>query len=478
MNRLLARLLSSPRLVRSRTPKFAPSSLPRQAKKVEKADAHTRSIQIRRIALQNGIDSALAFAHHRSPLTQSRTLHSSLSSFQNNSNAGKSKGGKKYIGAADAAMWCTLLDLLGHRGLYDKALRIYSDDVLGETGRAKCGDRATVSVLNAIAEHLKTSNTTVPLICGASESAGQGEGGTGGNFVELVKSAIDVYNAALDKTPFVWNALAKVCQYGGTASLLRQILDRKSGLLVWYPEQLDVIGRTTAINAGSKLGLSISEMSELFASKDDGDEQLAQAMLNAFKRALRTDSEGETLMVAAKEIAEKHAGNAKCQGAYLELLTLAKQHEEIAIHFEQVVMPRWIEDNAIPDHLIVAITFTAYLALGRPERVFRTYEALKKDCSLRDSVRIIEMLLRAARAMGKWKRAETVFEQAFQSRYNVERRRNKLLPSERCVFEMKACWREAHTATTTTAAELDKEAFAKRMRALNDWLATHNNTQE
>lgn len=467
MNRLLARLFSL-RLAHPRTPTFSPPSPRPRRTPARAADAHTRSIQIRRIALQNGIDSALAFAYRRSPLTQSRTRHSS----QLSGSTGKSKGDGKYIGAADAAMWCTLLDLLGHGGLYDRALRIYSDDVLGEAGRAKCGSRATVSVLNAIAEHLKGSST-MPL-AGEKETVGQGEEGQkGGNSAVLVKSAIDVYNGAPDRTLFVWNALAKVCQHGGTASLLRQILDRKSGLLAWYPEQLDVIGRTTAINAGSKLGLSLSEMDELFAGKDDGDEQLAQAMLNAFKRAFRAGSEGERLIATARRVAEGCVGNAKCQGAYLELLTLAKQHEEIVTHFEQAIMARWIEDKAIPDHLIVATAFTAYLAVGRPERVFRTYEALKRDCSLRDSLRIIEMLLRAARAMGKWRRAETVFEQTFQSRYNVERRRSKLLPSERCLSEMRACWREAHAA-----AELDKEAFAKRMRALDDWLATHNNTQE
>lgn len=410
-----------------------------ELKRIAAPDAHTRSIQMRRVCLQHGPEAGLILASKAFPyslLTPSDRV----------------KDERRWVSEGEVAAWCTLFDQLGHNGMYVRAVELY--DKLHPKLKERCGDRALVSVLNSIAEYFKTGkqseSTNIPPEALQSDQLGRHE---------LVRTAIRLYNEGTSRSVFPYNVLLKVCQFGGTKGLLEAILDGQSGLLTWYPTAMDAIGMTTAINAGIAHGLPLKLLVKVY-NDEMADEQLGLAMLQSILKHAHDPS----YLEFAVQIANRFIGNIPCQSVFLQILTFRKDHHHIGTHFKEKILPLWNAEKTLPDHLIVCMVITAYVHLNRLDDVFKLYEHLRRHLDLRDSPRIIESLIRACRQLGNHCRGETIFSHAFLTKYNLGRRKNVMWPTEKCIEELKGVWRE----------RLGREEAEKKMEQLDSLLDEHS----
>lgn len=202
------------------------------------ADAVTRSIQVKRIALQHGVEAAARFVLRHAPTTvirsqqrhrQDTRLRASLADsskdedcngIRKNKDESFSKFARMkraYVSRGECTMWNTLFDRIGHAGATHLGLPLYrvtleNDDQLKDA----CGDRALTSLLNSIGERLCNLKDKDPPMDFAAETTG------------LVSEAVDLYNSAAGhpkrQSPFVLNALLKTIRIGGTPSLQSQVL--------------------------------------------------------------------------------------------------------------------------------------------------------------------------------------------------------------------------------------------------------------
>lgn len=190
------------------------------------------------------------------------------------------------------------------------------------------------------------------------------------------------------------------------------------------------------------------------------DEQLGLAMLQSILKRAHDPS----YLELAVQIANRFIGSVPCQSVFLQILTFRKDHHHIRTHFTQKTLPMWNKEKTIPDHLIVCMVITAYVHLNKLDDVFKLYEHLKRHLDLRDSPRIIESLVRGCRELGNHCRAETIFSHAFFTKYNLERRKNVMWPTEKCIEELKGVWRE----------RLERVEAEKKMEQLDILLGEHN----